>query len=151
MVPENRARGIIRPERHDAEALLSDIHQAVEFFAGLQFLVIGLSHLFQPMAWVEFFVLLRSKGRVGVFFEGFLLLGFGGLIVAFHNVWSGLPAVLTVVGWLQVLKGLVRFTLPQLGLKLYGRVRPERAWEFRWAGVFSLALGAFFTYLAFAP
>ena len=129
---------------------MNDVHAAIEFFAGLQFLVIGLSHLFQPMAWVEFFTLLRSKGRVGVFFEGFLLLGFGGLIVAFHNVWSGLPTVLTVVGWLQVLKGLVRFALPQLGLRIYGRVRPERAWEFRWAGVFCLALGGLFIYLAFA-
>ena len=130
---------------------MSEIYKAVELFAGLQFLVIGLSHFFQPMAWVEYFVLLRSKGRAGVFFEGFLLLGFGGLIAAFHNVWSGLPAVLTVIGWLQVLKGLVRFTLPQLGLRIYGRVRPERAWEFRWAGVFSISLGVFFIYLAFAP
>lgn len=130
---------------------MNDIHKAIELFAGLQFLVIGLSHLFQPMAWVEFFALLRSKGRAGVFFEGFLLLGFGGLIAAFHNVWSGLPAVLTVVGWLQLLKGLVRFTLPQLGLRIYGRVRPERAWEFRWAGALSLAVGALFLYLAFAP
>jgi uncharacterized protein YjeT (DUF2065 family) len=125
------------------------MHKSIELFAGLQFLVIGLSHLFQPMAWVEFFALLRSKGRAGVFFEAFLLLGFGGLIVAFHNVWSGLPTVLTVVGWLQVLKGLVRFTLPQLGLRIYGRVRPERAWEFRWAGAFSLVLGVLFIYLAF--
>lgn len=130
---------------------MSEIHKAVQLFAGLQFLVIGLSHLFQPMAWVEYFVLLRSKGRAGVFFEGFLLLGFGAFIAAFHNVWSGLPAVLTVVGWLQILKGLVRFTLPQLGLRIYERVRPERAWEFRWAGVFSLALGGLFLYLALAP
>ncbi|HEV7669077.1 MAG TPA: hypothetical protein VGS22_11165 [Thermoanaerobaculia bacterium] len=130
---------------------MRDIHKSIELFAGLQFLVIGLSHFFQPMAWVEYFTLLRSKGRAGVFFEGFLLLGFGGLIAAFHNVWSGLPAVLTVIGWLQVLKGLLRFTLPHLGLRIYGRVRPERAWEFRWAGIFSVALGGLFVYLAFAP
>jgi uncharacterized protein YjeT (DUF2065 family) len=130
---------------------MSEIHKSIELFAGLQFLVIGLSHFFQPMGWVEFFALLRSKGRAGVFVEGFLLLGFGGLIAAFHNVWSGLPTVLTLIGWLQVLKGLLRFTLPQLGLRIYERVRPERAWEFRWAGVLSLALGGLFLYLAFAP
>ena len=130
---------------------MSDVHKAVELFAGLSFLVIGLSHFFQPLAWVEFFTALRGKGRAGVFFEAFLCLWFGAFIAAFHNVWSGLPAVLTVVGWLQVGKGLVRFTFPQLGLRLYERVKPERAWEFRWAGVFSVALGCFFVYLVFLP
>lgn len=124
------------------------MHKDIELFAGICFLVIGLSHLMQPEVWVEFFTLLRNKGRPGAFAEGFLCLGFGTFVVAFHNVWSGLPAVLTLVGWLQVLKGLLRFTAPQLCLRIYDRVSLERAWEFRAAGVFSLALGGLFTYIA---
>jgi len=62
-------------------------------------LVIGLSHVAQPRAWVEFFVWLRGKGHAGVFVNGFLSLGFGSFIVAFHNVWNGLPVILTLLGW----------------------------------------------------
>ncbi len=119
----------------------------VEIFAALNFLVIGLSHLLQPQAWVEFFVRLREQGRSGAFTEGFLALTFGAIIVAFHNVWSGLPMVLTIVGWGHVVKGLARFVAPQFSLRLYQRVTPGRAWQFRAAGLFMLGLAAFLGYL----
>jgi uncharacterized protein YjeT (DUF2065 family) len=69
------------------------------------------------------------------------------LIVAFHNVWSGLPTVLTLIGWGQVVKGLARFVLPGLGLRLYERVTHERAGQFRVAGAFALAVAGFLFYL----
>jgi uncharacterized protein YjeT (DUF2065 family) len=119
----------------------------IEIFAALSFLAIGLSHLLQPQAWVEYFVRLRDQGPSGAFTEGFLCLTFGSLIVSFHNVWSGLPAVLTVIGWAQVAKGLVRFVAPQVSLKGYQRIGSEQAWKFRAGGVFSLALAAFLGYL----
>jgi hypothetical protein len=31
--------------------------------------------------------------------KGFLALWFGTIIVAFHNVWSGLAMVVTLLGW----------------------------------------------------
>lgn len=124
------------------------MHTGIEFFAGICFLVIGLSHLLQPAAWVEFFVDLRNRGRAGAFTEGILLLGFGAFIAAFHNIWSGLPALLTMVGWIQILKGLLRFTAPQFCLRIYQRLSVESAWEFRVAGALSLVLGALFTYIA---
>ena len=36
-------------------------------------------------AWVDFFTMLRAQGRAGVFVNGFLALGFGSLVVAFHK------------------------------------------------------------------
>ena len=88
------------------------MERAVQVFAAVSFLVIGLSHIFQPGAWVEFFTRLRSLGRPGVFAEGFISLNFGALIVSFHNVWSGPAVVLTLIGWGQVLKALFRFVAP---------------------------------------
>ena len=117
-------------------------------FAGVSFMAIGLSHLIQPLAWVEWFSRLRALGRPGVFAEGFVTLNFGALIVAFHNVWSGPGVVLTVVGWAQVLKGLVRFIAPTAIFRVYDRMVPERAWQFRVAGVGATVLGAFFLWLA---
>lgn len=69
------------------------MEQAIEVFAAISFLGIGHLHLAQPRVWVEFFTWLREKGRAGMFVEGFLSLGFGALVVSFHNVWSGLPVV----------------------------------------------------------
>jgi len=101
------------------------------------------------MAWVELFACLHAKGRAGVFVEGFACLGLGAFIAAFHPIWSGLPAILTVVGALQIVKGLLRLTVPQLGLRIYAQATADRAWTFRVAGIFSMSLGALFGYLAY--
>ena len=124
------------------------MERAVEIFAAVHFTVIGLSHVLQPRVWVEFFVWLRSRGHAGVFVNGFLSLGFGSVIVAFHNVWSGLPMILTLIGWAQVLKALLSFVAPRLAMRSLERVRPERAWEFAAPGVLLLGLGAMLWYLA---
>lgn len=124
------------------------MERAIQVFAAVSFLVIGLSHLVQPGAWVEFFARLRSLGRPGAFAEGYISLNFGALIVSFHNVWSGPAVVLTLIGWGQVLKALVRFVAPGASLRLYERISPERAWQFRLAGGFALVLSAFLAFLA---
>ena len=125
------------------------MERAVQVFAAVSFLVIGLSHLLQPKAWVEFFTKLRELGRAGAFAEGFLSLNFGAVIVSFHNVWSGPAIVLTLIGWGQVLKALFRFVAPAASLRVYEKMRPERAWQFRAAGAFAVALSAFLAFLVF--
>jgi hypothetical protein len=137
----------VRRPLHDLRAERC-VERAVEIFAAVNFLVIGLSHTFQPRTWVDFFVWLRSKGHAGVFVNGFLSLTFGSLIVAFHNVWTGLPTVLTVIGWAQIIKALLSFVRPQWGLRSFQRVSPERSYEFVIAGVLFLALSALMAYLA---
>jgi hypothetical protein len=124
------------------------VERAVEGLVAVCLFGVGLSHLVQPLAWVEFFVWLRGQGRCAVFLEGLLTLNFGALVVAFHNVWTGLPVVVTVLGWGMVLKGVVRLSTPGLGLRVYQRIVPERAWHFRVAGSLALALSAFSGYLA---
>lgn len=125
------------------------MERAVEVFAAIHCAVIGLSHIAQAGVWVEFFIWLRGKGRVGVFANGFLSLWFGSVIVAFHNVWEWPAAVLTLLGYAQVIKGLLSFVVPQLGLRSLERVTPERAWMFVPAGAVFLALSALFWYTAF--
>ena len=124
------------------------MERATEIYAAVQFLVIGLSHLFQPRVWVDFFIRLRAMGHAGVFVNGFLSLIFGAVIVGFHNVWTGLPTVLTVIGWAQVLKALLSFVIPQWGLRSLQRVSYDRTHEFVVGGIFSLALSALMTYIA---
>jgi len=125
------------------------MEQATQVFAAISFLVIGLSHLGQPKAWVSFFQALAARGTLGVFAEGFLLLNFGAFIVAFHNVWHGPGLVLTLIGWSQLLKGVARFVAPQIGLRVMQRATPERAWQFQVGGVIALSVSAFLWWLRF--
>jgi uncharacterized protein YjeT (DUF2065 family) len=125
------------------------MEQATQVFAAISFLVIGLSHLGQPKAWVVFFQALAARGTPGVFAEGFLVLNFGAFIVAFHNVWHGPGLVLTLIGWSQVLKGLGRFVVPQIGLRVMQHAIPERAWQFQVAGVIALLVSGFLWWLRF--
>src|SRR5688500_17369021 len=127
------------------------MQRAAQIFAAVNFIVIGLSHIIQPRAWVEFFVLLRAQGRAGVFMNGMLSLLVGSIIVAFHNVWTGLPIVLTVVGWGQVLKGLVSLTVPGIGERTLARISMERSWEFAAGGGLLLAVGVLQVWLVVRP
>ena len=118
------------------------IERATEVFAVVNLAVIGVSHIAQPKAWVEFFTFLRERGHAGVFFNGMLSLTFGSILVAFHNVWTGLPMIVTLLGWAQVAKGLISLVAPAVGMKGMARVSMERAWEFQVAGAMFLAISA---------
>ena len=126
--------------------MATTLERAVQVWAIIQFVVIGLSHVFQPRAWVAFFILLREKGEAGVFATAFLSLTFGSLVVAFHNVWTGLPMALTIVGWAQVVKALIYFTFPAVGLRRMQMPSYERAWIFIPAGILFLLLAVILGY-----
>ena len=118
---------------------------AIQKLAIVNFLVIGLSHIIQPRAWAQFFIDIREKGATGSFIVAFIHFPLGALIVAFHNVWHGLPMILTFIGYALVLKGLVYFIFPKHGLKSLSRVSLEKSWEFVAGGVFSLGLSGLLT------
>ena len=113
---------------------------AVTKLAIICFFIIGVSHILQPRVWAQFFMDLHSKGEVGSFQNALLHFPLGVLIVSFHNVWHGLPIVLTLIGWGLVLKSFIYFVFPRHGVRMLARVSMERAWEFIVAGVFSVGI-----------
>ena len=126
------------------------MERSVEVLAMILFGIVGLSHILQPRAWVEFFILLRTKGEAGAFVDGFLNLPLGGVIVGFHNTWSGIPLVLTLVGWGLLIKGLIRFCAPKQALRIMARVSLERSWEFQVAGAGLVAFACLVGYGVYA-
>ena len=70
---------------------------AVEKLAAICILITGLSHIMQPRVWAEFFIMLRERGKVGSILAGLLHFPLGAVIVAFHNVWHGVPMVVTIM------------------------------------------------------
>lgn len=109
---------------------MTGMELAIQKLAALNFLAMGLSHIIQHRVWAEFFIGWREKGEVGVFYTAFLHLPFGALIVAFHNVWSGIPLVLTLAGWAWTLKGLLYLGYPKLGLRSLSQVKTENSRRF---------------------
>lgn len=122
---------------------------SVEKLAALCFFVTGVSHIAQPRVWAQFFLAMRGRGAAGSFLNALLHFPLGAVIVSFHNVWTGLPLVLTLVGWGLVLKSLLYFTFPDQGLKRgLSLVSVEKRGRFVVAGLFSIALSGLFAYLA---
>jgi len=126
------------------------MEKSIEVLVIILFGVVGLSHLLQPKAWVEFFILLRGKGEAGAFVDGLLNLPIGAIIVVFHNRWSGIPLALTLVGWCLVIKGLIRFCAPKQALRMIARVSVERSWEFQAAGAMLVAFASLLGYGVYA-
>jgi hypothetical protein len=116
------------------------VERSIEVLAAILFGVIGVSHLVQPKGWVELFILLRGKREAGALVDGLLNLPLAVIIIAFHNVWSGPPLILTLVGWGLLIKSLLRLCLPQLVLRAMARVSMERRWEFQAAGAVLVVL-----------
>jgi hypothetical protein len=125
------------------------MERSVEVLAIIWFGVLGFSHILQPKAWAEFFILLRGKGEAGAFVDGFLNLPLGGLIIGFHNIWSGIPLVLTLVGWGLLIKGLIRFCAPTLALKMMAEISVERSWGFQVAGAGLVGLAGLVGYAVY--
>src|SRR6185436_1711268 len=126
------------------------MERSVEVLAIILFGMLGLSHVLQPNAWAKFFILLRGQGEAGAFVDGFLNLALGAVIVGFHNTWSGIPAVLTLVGWCLLVKSTIRFCAPKLALRVMARVSVERSWEFQLAGAGLVVLAGVVGYGVYA-
>lgn len=86
-----------------------------------------------------------------IFLSGVLLLLAGIAIVRVHNVWTGgWRIIITLLGWLAIVSGLVRMFFPQLAAPLVESLGAN-ATALILAGLVVLALGAFLSYKAYGP
>ena len=122
------------------------MERAVEIYAIVNLTVIGISHVVKPRVWVDLFVFLRERGEAGVFAIALLNLTFGSIVVAFHNVWSGIPLVVTVLGWANVAKALLYFVFPAIGLRRFQLLSHERAYLVAGGGMFFLLVAGLLGY-----
>ncbi len=80
---------------------------------GLYCLLIGLTMAMRKQAMVEMVTAL-IRNAPAAWLAGLLAMTAGLAIVLGHNVWSGgaLPVIVTLVGWVALLKGLLFLLLP---------------------------------------
>ncbi len=122
------------------------MEEAIEKLAVICFFLTGVSHIVQPKVWVKFFIGIREKGEVGAFINAFIHFPLGALIVAFHNIWHGIPMVLTIIGYGLLVKGFINFVFPKIGLKSMERVSLEKSWQFAVPGVFLVGIALLILY-----
>jgi hypothetical protein len=118
-----------------------------EWFALITCLVVGLSHVLQRQAWAEVFASLHRLGRPGAFANGGLSLVPGAAFIAAHPVWSGPAMVLTLLGWLLVLKGTLCFLAPRLALRSMGKAGAGNGQGFALGGLFLQAIAGVLAYI----
>ncbi|MEY2518353.1 MAG: hypothetical protein QOF24_112 [Verrucomicrobiota bacterium] len=90
--------------------------------------------------------MLREKQEVGSLLNGLVHFPLGAFIVAFHNVWHGMPMLVTAIGWGLVLKSTIYFVYPRHGVRMLSTIKMERSWHFVVAGVFSVVLAGVILY-----
>lgn len=124
------------------------MERAVLVYAIINLTVIGISHMVRPRVWVDFFVILRDRGEAGVFAVALLNLMFGSMIAAFHNVWSGIPLLLTLLGWVNVAKALFYFTYPTFALRKLHSLSQEKSYVIVGGGTMFLLVAGLLGYHA---
>ncbi|MAG60088.1 hypothetical protein CMO96_04850 [Candidatus Woesebacteria bacterium] len=59
-----------------------------------------------------------GKHSPAMYLSGFLALIIGNLLVVSHNVWTAdWRVIITIFGWLSLLKGVVRLFFPSIAIK----------------------------------
>jgi uncharacterized protein YjeT (DUF2065 family) len=114
--------------------------RAIEIFAFLNFTIVGLALVLQPMAWARYFAWMRREGDAGAVIYGLFCVLWGSLIVSFHREWNGLLVILPVFGSIQLAEGAVFLLAPAFGLRLMALFNETNLGLFRLLGFIALVL-----------
>jgi hypothetical protein len=85
----------------------------------------------------------QDKGSL--FLWGILALLIGAVVVVLNNLWtSGLPLLVTILGWIALIKGAFILALPNAAASLYGKF--NKSGMFVVCGVIAFILGLILLY-----
>lgn len=115
---------------------------------GLAYLAIGLGMLAAPRFYEEMLNKMINNEAV-LFVTGLLVLVIGYFLVAYHNIWiGGWTIIITIIGWLALLKGLMMVVIPEKSLKLYNSIKISKGSLSIYGAIVSV-LGIILTYLGY--
>ena len=90
-----------------------------------------------------------SKNSALLYMGGIMALFFGLLVVLFHNVWLvGWPVIITIMGWLGIVKGVVILVFPNAILRMTEAYRDKTS-LLAVHIVIVIALGGYLTYMGY--
>ncbi len=112
----------------------------VSDFLGYFLMVLGASVAIQPKFWLAYAKHMQAK-PFQVIPLGFFTLALGLFVVLAHPIWSqSLDVMVTILGWLMLIKGTLLLCLPQLVLGLFPLDKMS-ALFIRIEGVFLVVIG----------
>jgi hypothetical protein len=91
------------------------------------------------------------KSRVQLWLSGVLALTAGVAIVLSHNEWDlSWEVIITIIGWLAILRGLLRLLIPQQIGDFLSRALARGPQVLTGVGVVALVVGAFLAWKGFS-
>lgn len=115
---------------------------------GLAYVVMGLRGVINKDPYKDLLDGYASSPAL-LFLTGLVALTVGFLLVTFHNEWSmSWSVIITIFGWLALIKGALILAVPEFFLKMSGAMQKGRKF-FRAYAVFVLLLGVLFLLLGF--
>lgn len=90
-----------------------EVAKAIEVFYGVWILVLGISLLTAHQQWKK---LISSwlQNPEQYFILAFVFMPIGLFTIMFHNIWSGLSIIVSVLGWIVTIKAITIFCFPTL-------------------------------------
>ncbi len=115
---------------------------------GLAYSAIGLGMLANPRFY-EAMIKKMIVDEAVLFLTGLLVLAIGCLLVVYHNIWTGgWTMIITIFGWLALLKGLMVVVLPEESIKFYNSIKISKG-QLGVYGMIVSILGVAFVYLGY--
>jgi len=116
----------------------------------LMYLAVGIGILINPKFYKKIFEDFIERPSV-LYIGGLGALVVGYLVVAFHNTWTkDLAVIITIVGWLALVKGILIFLRPNLMIALTRAIIKKDTF-LRIEALIIIILGLFFSFLGFCP
>jgi uncharacterized protein YjeT (DUF2065 family) len=79
---------------------------------------------------------------------GILALLAGLAIVNTHNVWTGWPVIITLLGWISIIAGIARMAFPEI-VRSIGEKMVTNETTLRIAGASQIALGGLLAFMGY--
>jgi len=85
---------------------------------GIVYLAVGAGLIINPDFYKKL-VTEFSENPSAIYLGGLVALAIGYLLVTFHNIWvKDWPVIITIFGWVALIKGLFLLLLPKVSIKI---------------------------------
>lgn len=116
---------------------------------GLMYLTVGLGILLNPRYYKQMFMDFKTSVAV-MYLGGIFAFAIGFLLITFHNIWvKDVSVIITIVGWMALIKGFLIIAAPKLIMKAVDIFTNVRTSTLSTMAVFVTLLGVLFIWLGF--
>jgi uncharacterized protein YjeT (DUF2065 family) len=116
----------------------------------LFYIIVGIGILINPGFYKKLFEDFIDNAAV-LYLGGAMALTVGYLILAFHNTWTkDLSVIITIFGWLALIKGIVILIRPKLMIALSKAILKNES-VLKIEAIVIIILGLAFSFLGFCP